>query len=262
MDEDVTTLTDEELDQRLAGLTEEPEEEVTEAPAEETPTEEAPAEPQTEEPEPEEKEVEEERPPSRREQLRIQQILAKRQQADRPQQPAPTQSEALNYRDELDADPEVIERLEQDRRAEADRRYQEGMSAATDRLAFSEFRTNIRLDYPLVKDKLERLDPQSRESLDQEYLAITGYDPENQRVGNPAIGYAEYVEARLEQAQRLAEQLAAETQQNVRKQAAQTGLRPDGSSAKSLNLNKPIHLMTDEELEAYGDKHGFNPTKK
>ena len=268
-DEDVTKLTDEELDAKLNGAQpEEPEKEATEEPAD-TPDEPEPQvepkEPQEEEPE-EKKPEEEERPPSRREQLRIHQILEKRAQGSQPQpqqKPSqPTRQDALNYQEALDADPETINRFEEDRRASGDARYNEGLAQAQQladaRNAASEFRTNIKLDYPLVKGKLDKLDPEDVRALDTEYLQMTGYDTQTGLVQNPNIGYAEYVEARIEQAQRLADSMTAETTKNIAKQAAQTGLRPDGSSAKSLNLNKLPSQMSDEELNAVLARGGMS----
>ena len=77
--------------------------------------------------------------------------------------------------------------------------------------------------------------------------------------GKPNIGYAEFVEARLEQAERLATRMNQETVKNVAKQAATTGLRPDGSSAKKLNLNQAPQNMSIEELYA---SIGQTPPKK
>lgn len=277
-DEDVTKLTDEELQAKVNG--EEPEEtekevaesaDSEEAPSEEKEeakepeTQEEPEEPQTEEPEAKQPE-EEQKPPSRRETLRIQQILAKREKAqEAPQQPSQPRQDVLNYQEALDADPAVIQQLEADRRANGESQYNRGLQQAQQlaeaRSVASEFRTNIKLDYPLVKSKLDKLDPADVEALDIEYLQITGYDTETGLVSNPNIGYAEYVEARYEQAQRLASSMTAETTKNIAKQAAQTGLRPDGSSAKTLNLNKNPENMTDEELYAYLNKQGIATPK-
>lgn len=273
MDEDVTKLTDEELQARIDGKEpEETEQEVAETPDDEKPSEEKTEEKpepekqeETEEPQKEEPEAkqpeEEQKPPSRRETLRIQQILAKRKEAQKPQpqQPSqPTNQDLLNYSDALDADPEVIRQLEEDRQRASSVQYNLGLQQAEEfsraQNVASEFRTNIKLDYPLVKDKLDKLDPIDREAIDVEYLQMTGYDTETGLVQNPNIGYAEYVEARIEQAERLASRLNARTVKNVAKQAAQTGLRPDGSSAKSLNLNKAPEEMTNEELQAMVDR--------
>ena len=54
----------------------------------------------------------------------------------------------------------------------------------------------------------------------------------------------------MELSTRLAKSMTADTAKNIAKQAAQTGVRPDGSSAKRLNLNKAPQQMTTEELYA------------
>lgn len=212
-------------------------EEVEEAPEEETPEEVTP----------------EEKPPSRREQLRIQSLLAK--YGDPRSRQAPSQSgQALDYSQALDAAPEVIQQLEADRQRAGEQQYSEGLRKAE----AIEFRTNIRLDLPLVTEKLQKLDPRDAEALDKEYLYTVGFDPASGYVQNPNIGYAEFIEARIDQAERLASAMSAQTVKNVAKQSAQTGLRPDGSSAKRLNLNQAPEDMSMEELYA---KIGQTPPK-
>lgn len=232
----------------------EPETSVEEKPAEEEPVAEEPAE--------EEKPKEEEsQQPSRREQLRIQDLLKKygpppeRQAPSQPQQPV----QGLNYAEALDADPEVIERLEADRQATGQAQYQAGQNATSEALQYSQFYNNIRFDLPLVKDKLSKLDPTDAKALDDEYIAITGADTTRGTVRNPNIGYAEFIEARIEQAERLAASMVETTTKNIAKQAATTGLRPDGSTAKRLNLNQAPEDMSLEELYA---KIGQAPPKK
>jgi len=286
-EEDVTKLTDEELDARIKGEEVEKPEESSEKPEEtakeetdesaETPKpseKEAPEEPETpvETPKEEVKEPEEEpKPPSRRETLRIQDILAKRARSEtpQPQQVQPERKDALDYQEALDADPEVIQRLQADRRAEGENAYRRGLEQAQlqsdTKSASSEFRTNIKIDYPLVKDKLDKLDQVDRQALDIEYLQFNGYDTETGLLRNPyqeTVSYSDYVEARYEQAERLAASMSAETTKNVVKQAAQTGLRPDGSTAPSLNLNKAAEDMTDEELDAMLTRSGFGTQKR
>lgn len=259
MDEDASKLTDEELDQRIAEgeptATPEPVETPSEPAAEVESEEASPEEPSEEQPEEpaqevDKKEVPEEQPPSRREQLRIQQLLAKygpppeRQTSQQPSQFK--REDALDYQTALDADPEVIKQLEDDRQREGQAQYNRGLQD----LQYTQFYNNIRFDLPLVSEKLSKLDPMDAKSIDDEYLAITGADPNKGYVRNPDIGYAEFVEARLEQAERLAHSMNAQTVKNVAKQSAQTGLRPDGSSAKRLNLNQAPENMSDEELDA------------
>lgn len=280
-DEDVTKLTDEELDARLKGeQPEETEEKETdesaeaevseEKEAEEQQPETQPEQPQEEEPEAKQPE-EEQRPPSRREQLRIQQILAKREQAQEQQQPQQSRQDALNYQEALDADPETIKQLEADRQAQGQYQFNQGLEQAKT----IQFHTRLELDAPKIESKYKFLDPRDKdnfdpvraEALNNLYLDAVGYrpaDPQSGRpesVQNPDIRYQDFVEAQMEFAEALMQEQKTRSTQNIAKQAANTGLRPDGSSAKRLNLNQPLETMTDEELEAYGNKFGLNPTK-
>lgn len=253
---DVSQMTDEEINKVIeTGVEPDETPEPVEAPSE--PAEEQPAEAPAEEPaeveeEPAEEAAPEEKPPSRREQLRIQQLLAKygdpsqRQAPPQPSQP----NAALDYNTALDADPEVIAQLEADRKRAGQASRDEGYSEGLRKAEAIEFRTNIRLDLPLVAEKLQKLDPRDAEALDKEYLYTVGFDPATGYVQNMNIGYAEFIDARIDQAERLASAMNAQTVKNIAKQSAQTGLRPDGSSAKRLNLNQPAQNMTMEELYA------------
>lgn len=248
MEEDVTKLTDEELQQRISG-----EETPTPEPTAEVVETVEPVEEQVETPEAEVKEVEEGEeevppPPSRREQLRINDLLKK--YGPPPEVPRTAPLQGMDYTTSLDADPEVVKQLEADRRAAAQQAYLQGQQAANQQVQYNQFYNNIRFDLPLVSDKLSKLDPEDVKSIDEEYMAITGASPQTMTVRNPNIGYAEFVEARLEQAERLAAKMNLQTVKNVTRQAATTGLRPDGSSAKRLNLNQSPDKMTLEELYA------------
>lgn len=281
--EDVTKLTDEELDKRLNGEEEvaEPteaqpsEEEPTEEPedqeTQEEPEEEQPeqgSEPQEEEPKEEQPKEEEPKPPSRREQHRIQHILAKRADAQAPLQ---QQQENLDYSKELDADPEVIERLNKDRQASQQQGYNQGFEQAK----AIQFHTRLEVDAPKVEAKYDFLDknsanfdPVRADAINSLYLNQVGYDAgdpsrgRSESVANPNIRYAEFVEAQMEFAEALMADRQAQTVKNVTKQAAQTGLRPDGSAAKALNLNKQPGDMTDEELDMYLKKAGWASNKR
>lgn len=265
-------MTDEELDKVIeTGV--EPEEP---SPEVETPDEPAEAEESKEEPEAKEEEVEspepeanveeeaieekEEQPqPSRREQLRVQQLLAK---YGPPKEKAPSQpnnSGALNYETALEADPEVIKQLEADRQAYSDHAYQQGLQQGLTR----EWRRDLKYEAPLVEKEYPFLNPKDTENfkpaaadaMNVKYLNFVGYDPGDPQNGIPEsvrihdLSYKEFVDSEMEFVNELASQKAAESVKNITKQAAQTGLRPDGSAAK-MNLNKPAHEMTDEELEA------------
>ncbi len=204
--------------------------------------------------EPEQEEAPAEAPPSNRLLTRAQKLLEK---YGPPQQRPASQprEQVLDYSQALDADPAVIEQLEADRQRVGQSQYNEGLRRAE----FIEFKTNVRLDLPLIQEKMSKLDPRDAETLDREYLYTVGFDPQTQTVRNPNLGYAEFIEARIEMAERMGSSMSVETAKNVAKQAAATGLRPDGSSAKRLNLNQAPENMSIEELYA---KIGQTPPKK
>lgn len=240
-----------------------PEAETTEAPAEEEPTE-APADDEVAEPEAEPEQAKEEpAPPSRRETLRIQDLLRK---YGPPKDQAPSQKPepktALDYTQALDADPEVIKQLETDRSTYGQLQYNEGIKRAE----YLDWKTSLKIDAPVVEKKYPVLDPSSAEfhpavadAVNQWYLGMSGHDANSQTVNNPNIGYAEFVEGFMELVQETAGQKNAQSVKNIAKQAATTGLRPDGSSAKRLNLNKAPQEMSMEELYA---SIGQKPPKK
>lgn len=229
---------------------EEEEPQLEEEPQEEQP-EEQPQEEQDEPEEPEEEPEEEEKPPSRREQLRIQQLLDKMSGSNEKKE-APKAKAGLNYEDELDADEDVLERLKQDRDSYGRELYEEGLSQARS----IQFHTRLELDAPRVEAKHPFLNPEDKENfhpalakgINSWYLSTVGYDADSQTVRNADVRYAEFVDGIAELAEEIANTKVEKATTNIKRQASQTGLRPDGSKAKSLNLNKSPKEMTDEEL--------------
>lgn len=251
----------------MADKPEQPEEEIKEEPKEEVqqqPEPSKPEEPEVTEEKSEEQEPEgeeepapaeapaeeepEEKPPSRRESLRIQQLLSKLKE---PQAENKVEG-GLDYSKSLDADPEVVAQLEADRKAVAQAEYQKGLDQAKS----IQFHTRLEIDAPKVENKYPQLnkesdqfDPVIADALNNHYLHLVGYDQATDRVQNPNLRYADFIEAQFELAGALATEKITKTSQNIAKQAAQSGLRPDGSATK-LNLNKAPEEMSDEELDA------------
>jgi len=263
MDKDASQMTDEELDQMIeSGSTldvspSEPttEEEVVDEVAEEveTPTEEVEAEPAEET-----AQEEAPQPVSNRENLRIQKLIERMKQAPvQPEAPKPT---GLDYGTALDADPEVIKQLEADRQAASQTAYSQGLEQAKS----IQFHTRLELDAPKVEAKYAVLNPEDKENFNPAlanavntwYLQTAGYDQTTGSVGNSDIRYADFVESIMELGEVIGAKKAVVAAKNVAKQARTTGLRPDGSSAKRLDLNKAPGAMTDEELDAFLSKAG------
>lgn len=204
-----------------------------------------------EEDEPEDEPQEEQPKPSRRESLRVQQLLEKMKQAEPSQQPKARQ-QGINYGEALDADPEVIEQLEADRQRVSQQSYEQGIRQAES----IKFHTRLEIDAPKVESKYTQLNRESDEfnpvlanALNQWYLSTVGYDPNTGLVQNSNVRYSEFVEGIMELADEIGGSKVQQTQKNVAKQAASTGLRPDGSRTKRVNLNKAPQDMTDEELK-------------
>lgn len=254
--DDLSKLTDEELDRAIEtgspleeSPSEVPEEEVGQLEPEE---EELVEEQEEKQAEPEEPKADEPREPSRRENLRIQQLLEKMSKKEVPQMP--TTSKGMDYGSELDADPDTVTRLEQDRRTYGEELYNQGLEQSKS----LQFHTRLEIDAPKVESKYGILNPQDKEKFNPAvanavntwYLQAVGYDTQTGRVENSNIRYAEFAEGIMELADRISNQKVAKTAKNIAKQTATTGLRPDGSSAKRLNLNKSPGDMTDEELDA------------
>lgn len=211
---------------------------------------------ETEEEAPEAPAEVEEPQPSRREQLRVQKLLQK--YGTPPDIKAPKVEGTLDYNQALEADEETIRKFEADRQYASDAAFREGLQQSQLR----EWERDIKYELPLVKQQFKFLDPNDKENynkvaeeaLNEKYLRFVGFRPATDTtpasVMYPDVSYLEFVESEMEFAEELANQKVAQTTKNIARQAAKTGLRPDGSRAKSLNLNKAPEKMSDEELDA------------
>lgn len=201
-----------------------------------------------------EDEEEETKKPSRRESLRIQQLLDKLKDDDTSAPTKSKSSKALKYDDELDADEEVIKKLNDDRENYGNDKYRQGMDEA---YRFNSFETRLEVDAPRVEAKYPQLDkgsdqfnPVLAQAINLRYLQMVGFDGKNKSVRTADIRYADFVEAEFELASEIAGVEIEKSTTNIKKQAAKAGLRPGGSSSKRLNLNKAPSEMTDAELDA------------
>lgn len=198
-------------------------------------------------------EPEPERQPSRRESLRIQQLVSKLKAKETDVQPYRRPPQGLDYGAALEADPETIKQLEADRNKYADQAYSEGVKQAQS----IQFHTRLEIDAPKMEAKYPVLDKTSREfdpavadAINTMYLSTAGYDASSNSVQNANIRYSDYVESLMELVDAAAGERVVRSTKNIVKQAASTGLRPDGSSAKRLNLNQNPKNMNDDELDA------------
>lgn len=165
---------------------------------------------------------------------------------------APKKGDELDY-NSLDADEETRKALEADRQSYAQKRYDEGLAQSR----AIQFHTRLEIDAPKIEAKYPQLDKSSdkydagvSEAINSHYLHLVGFDPTTGNVATDRLRYFDFVEAQFELAGRLATEQISKSTKNIAQQAATTGLRPDGSSAKRLNLNQNPADMTTEELYA------------
>lgn len=227
-----------------------PEEPKEEAPEAETPPQEEIEPEQPEEPEelPVEEEGEKVPPPmSKRKAERLAKLenLVSKLRTDKV--PEVHKPSGLDYKTALDADDETISQFEADRTAAAQTGFNEGLERAKS----IQFHTRLEIDSPKVEKLYDELgvDPETRRQLDTWYLTTVGYNPQNDTVSNNNLRYSDFAEGLAGISESLSRNKTETTQKNIAKQAANTGLRPDGSTAK-LNFNKAPEDMTDEELSA------------
>jgi len=198
-----------------------------------------------------------ERPPSRREQLRVRQLLEKYgPPPEQPKDPAPSQRP--DYRELINADDDAVyETLNKTADEIAKAAHDQGANETLKQLRTVEWRTNLRIDNQQVEQTYKQLNKNSdqfhpvlADALNRRYLALSGFNPKTGLVDNPDVSYAEFVESEFELADEIANTRVAQSTENIAKQAAQTGLRPSGGAAKTLDLTKAPEDMTNEELEA------------
>lgn len=262
--DDPSTMSDEELKAKIEGTEPEEtpkEESPADPPAEETPKEEtAPAEEAPAET-PTESEPEETPAPSRREQLRVQQLL-KKYGPPPAEEPAPSQtpapSSAPNFRELIDADDAVYDALDTTTQQAIAEARKAGETDTLKVIKSVQWETLLQIDTPQVLSKHPALNPNDKEhfrpaladAMNRRYMAMVGFDPKTRTVETPDIRYSDFVESEFELADEIASTQVANTTKNIAKQAANTGLRPDGSAAKGMDLSKHPEDMTNEELNA------------
>jgi hypothetical protein len=249
-------LPDQQLEQ------EQPEgEQPQEEPKEElTPEEQALAEPKEEPEQPEEEPENPEEPKqpegqemSRRKAKRLEKLEGLIGRLRSPQAQPQRKAEGIDYQKLIEADPEVYDQLSKASQDFGQAQYNAGLEQANS----VRFHTRLEIDAPRIEGKYPQFDRSSQEfnpglagAVNEWYLATVGYDPNTDSVRNAGVRYADFVEGIMELADAMAGAKTTKTTENIARQAANVGLRPDGSSAKPMNLNKAPQDMTEAELNA------------
>jgi hypothetical protein len=178
--------------------------------------------------------------------LGLTKILDRITQVKQPTQ-RQSNSQGLNYRDVMEAPDDVIQQLEQDR----DAVRSQARNEVLDEVRRVQFETNLKIDLPLVQDKLSKLDPSAAQALDRAYLQFVGFNPQTGVPAVDGVSYAEFIDAQLELANSIATNRVVDTQRNIAKQAAQAGVRPDGGVRQGFKLNsvEDMRNLSAEDFE-------------
>lgn len=227
---------------------EDPKEEPSKAPEEKAEEAEEPKEePEEETPEPDEP------PMSKRKAERLEKLESLVEKLRGSETPAKPDVKGMDFNTALTADPETVKQLEEDRNTVSQASYQQGLEQAKS----IQFHTRLEIDAPRIEAKYPILDKSSDEfnpalanNINQWYLTTVGFNPKTDTVANSQVRYSDFVDGVMEVADQMAGEKNTASAKNIAKQAASTGLRPDGSTAKRMNLNKMPQDMTDEELKA------------
>jgi Predicted membrane protein len=190
---------------------------------------------------------------SRRKAKRLEKLEGLVERLKGPQSQPQRKTEGIDYRKMIEADDQVYDQL-----SKASQDYgQQQFNAGLEQASSIQFHTRLELDAPRIESKYPQFDKDASEfnpglasAVNEWYLATVGFNPETGGVQNANVRYADFVEGIMDLADAMAGARATKTTENIAKQAANAGLRPDGSSAKPLNLNKAPEDMTDEELRA------------
>lgn len=182
--------------------------------------------------------------PSYRENKRIAELTRKLAEAQHPAY-NPPQLPRQNIA-EGDYDVDQLNGMFQQGTQEA---YQAGLAQAN---AIG-FTTDLKIEAPRVAQKYEfmnqdseHFDPGAAALLNEKYLKIVGYNPNNGTVQNNNIGYEEFIDAEVELAQLLNRSASADSSRNLAKQAAQTGVRPNSVNKKNYQGTDPSKMTLDQ----------------
>jgi len=166
--------------------------------------------------------------------------------------PTPKKYEPLTFKEGEEYDPK---QLEEDRQKVADNSRSEGREQGyrqgTTRATLENFETKLDIDKDRVAAKWDSLDPDAEgynpkleQYLVTQYIAFAGVEKDakgNISITRPNIRFRDFVDAEMQNMEDYASTRNQQSTNNVRQQAARTGVRPGG------------------QTRATKETHGFDP---
>jgi hypothetical protein len=260
--EDQKQESEEAEESAAAAATEEAEDKAEETKDEETEESEDSEESEAEETEEQsEEESEEDEPePSPRQNKAIERLTKKLAEASKQnRQPELTQKE----KQMIDEGDYTTEELNEKFSKYGDQRYSEALMQAQQSLGFQ---TRLEIDAPKVAQKYEILnrnsekyDPGQTALVGELYLRTVGYDENSGLVQRPDVRYEEFVDGIMEMVEIASAARNANSQRNVAKAAARTGVRPSGEAKKSYSGSDPRKMSDAQLTSTINDMLGIKP---
>lgn len=185
----------------------------------------------------------------------------------------------LEYKEDQEYDPKD---LEADRKAaqEAARRegVQRGLSQTSPRLERELWADRFDIDSERVTTKWDALNPEKTDSykpkleaqLVQKYIAYTGVtrDPQGRiSIEKPNIRFRDFVDAEMRNLEEYASERNAQSSKNLVRQAANTGVRPNGQARVSkgghgFDPNDPVNSVNRMTKKQYFELGGKEASDK
>lgn len=168
-----------------------------------------------------------------------------------------------NPLDYTQADQFDVTQLEQDRNQFGTYQFAQGAKTAQFFADQDRFMDRLENDNDYVMSKYDVLDPESdkfnadlADRINTRYLRTVGFNEQTGTVRETKLRYKQFVKEYMEDLDTYAASRNANSTRNIASQAAQAGIRPGGSSRKSLGELKPgdISKMSDAEYTKYKDE--------
>jgi hypothetical protein len=146
--------------------------------------------------------------------------------------------------------------------------YEAGLAQAAAQQDSILFMTRLEIDGPKVASKYPFLNKDAKEFdagiadyINRSYLNAVGFDAKTGKVVNPNIRYEEYADALVEVIDTVSASRSADSQRNIARQAAKTGIRPSGVAKKPYQGDDPRRMSAEQLDQAINEGLGIVPKK-
>lgn len=143
-----------------------------------------------------------------------------------------------------------VDDLEHDRRQYGQHNFNEGVRQGAAFYEAERFADRLETDIDRVMSTRDDIDDVTEKLLVESYLDKVGAKEQNGRIiiGNPNLRFREFAEAKLKEIDDLVQVKLSQSTKNIASQAANTGVRPNGTTQNSMSNMSDMELV--EKLRA------------